>query len=1011
MALGLTVSLAACNSDGDAGDVEVREPGAGAQGFALKGPLESFRVFLDENGNGIFDIGEASTISAADGSYSLPGASGQALFGEAISGTVDTASGRGLTNFFASTPADATVISPMTSILTQTDLVEPELRAALGLDADLKHFNPFSGAHVTTKAAMDVEHVGQQVANITRGLSAIGQGAGLDSRTAFDVASTALNDLVVEHVRSGSGTPLDLWGPTTLDAVSASFAEGLSEAGGETTVFAALRDDAQLALDLINQRILAVGDITSNEAKAVFGLADDLYIELKALAEAFADGKDPATLSLTSWSAITAKVAENGYTPPAPSPDSTDDEEDEPAEGDGVAPNLTVAADATQFTITSDADGELFLGDDTKIGDLAADTAFVLSALEVGNTGTLFATTAAGGESSATSETFTLGTANDDAVDTRAAGARIDYVLGAGGSDQILTGDGADHILAGDGDDVISGDAGADRIYAGAGDDTIDGDINDTVLNGGDGTDTLRFDADFTSNGDVGQIQGVEEIVLTADGLTLDLSPDVLVFVDAELTGFAAGASDITGSNASDTITGGTGNDALDGGSAGLDTLTGGAGDDTLTGGTSNDTFNIDAGSDTITDLSNSDVIIISNGADASVDVVQDYTATAASRNLGGAVSDAVFNIDAANVDSADFSELTVADAATQGISIRVNNGQFGGARTYTGTDGNDDIEGGDVLLGGTQTLLGGAGADTMTGGDGDHDITGGLGEDTLTGGKGADSLTGGAGADDLAGGADDDRFIIGGTTDDANDTIDGGGGDDSLSVTATTDFADTDANIRNVETVTIADGGAIDVDLTGQTEAFDVTGGDGANAVTMGGGDDTVAGAAGDDTITGGAGDDDLTGGAGSNTFVFEGTAAGNGNDTINDFDTTNGTLDIQATNGLLGEGISPAAFNVNLAGGNGINLTTKNLGGVITDDGLIDADDIINGGGNGILINVNDRNIVAVSDDVNGTSMNLFLVEDTTAPDAFKFNAGVTQIATVGIDDFANITAANFA
>jgi hypothetical protein len=40
--------------------------------------------------------------------------------------------------------------------------------------------------------------------------------------------------------------------------------------------------------------------------------------------------------------------------------------------------------------------------------------------------------------------------------------------------------------------------------------------------------------------------------------------------------------------------------------------------------------------------------------------------------------------------------------------------------------------------------------------------------------------------------------------------------------------------------------------------------------------------------TITGGAGSDVLTGGAGDDTFVFAATAAGNGVDTITDFDVT---------------------------------------------------------------------------------------------------------------------------
>jgi hypothetical protein len=65
----------------------------------------------------------------------------------------------------------------------------------------------------------------------------------------------------------------------------------------------------------------------------------------------------------------------------------------------------------------------------------------------------------------------------------------------------------------------------------------------------------------------------------------------------------------------------------------------------------------------------------------------------------------------------------------------------------------------------------------------------------------------------------------------------------------------------------------------------FSVTGGAGADAITGGSGIDTIIGGAGTDVIRGGVGDDSLTGGNGTDKFIFEATAATNGNDKLVDF------------------------------------------------------------------------------------------------------------------------------
>jgi hypothetical protein len=197
---------------------------------------------------------------------------------------------------------------------------------------------------------------------------------------------------------------------------------------------------------------------------------------------------------------------------------------------------------------------------------------------------------------------------------------------------------------------------------------------------------------------------------------------------------FTGGGDDvITGGPAADALYGGLGNDTIRGGQEDV-RIDGGGGNDTFTGSTDNDTFQVDAGTDTITDLQDGDVFIVSIAATLNATVAQEYTATADSRNLGGGAANAVFRV-SLNADYADFSLVTVADPATQGLTL-ISEKIFGGA-TITGSVGNDIINGQQVL----------PASETLRGNDGNDTITAGIGPDVITGGAGADVLVMYAGA------------------------------------------------------------------------------------------------------------------------------------------------------------------------------------------------------------------------------------------------------------------------
>jgi Ca2+-binding RTX toxin-like protein len=160
-----------------------------------------------------------------------------------------------------------------------------------------------------------------------------------------------------------------------------------------------------------------------------------------------------------------------------------------------------------------------------------------------------------------------------------------------------------------------------------------------------------------------------------------------------------------------------------------------------------------------------------------------------------------------------------------------------------------------------------------ISGTDAADSILGASGQDLLLGGSGDDTLDGGAAADLLYGNKGLD-FILGGSGD---DTILGGQNGGRASGTPL-------ALRTEVETISGGDG----ADIIYGNHGTDLLIGDAGDDTMFGGQDaDTLSGGAGADSLLGNLGDDSLVGGAGADTFR---SGAANGNDTIGDFDFTEG-------------------------------------------------------------------------------------------------------------------------
>ena len=531
-------------------------------------------------------------------------------------------------------------------------------------------------------------------------------------------------------------------------------------------------------------------------------------------------------------------------------------------------------------------------------------------------------------------------------------------------------------------------------IVGGAGNDSIRLDavaLDDTMtLTGGAGTDTLTVSATGTATLS-SNITGFESIkfrtatanyALTANdaNATVTMTVDGSNLTSGALT-FNASAEDdvaysITGGEAGDTLRGTATTTKIDTiiGGGGDDGITGDAGADSLDGGAGGDTFTV-ATATHFVGLTAAETVIGGAGNDL-LDFTENAATTVNSTDLT-----AISGIERIQFAGNNTASITLSDAvftANGSTSLTIIDGQATAALTVNAgavTSSANSIS--VTTKAGTATtvnesLLGGAGNDTFT-----FTTANGAGVPL----ESTDSVNGGAGTDTLA-----------------------------ISIDTTGLTAVTLTNVSNIERITLANTGAVNVgaitladanfatvtggviDFSGSTSTgtvgvnasaeddstFVITGATGADAITGGQLADTINGGAGIDRITGHAGADVLSGGAAADTFVYTSASithsSGSNVDSITDF--VSGTDKLEVT---LNYSTLASVLNINAvrasAGVAGLTLAQDALSG---ERGQYVYDTTAGQ----LYINVNADNMVTSSD--------------------FKIgiNAGSTATATVAAD-----------
>jgi trimeric autotransporter adhesin len=447
--------------------------------------------------------------------------------------------------------------------------------------------------------------------------------------------------------------------------------------------------------------------------------------------------------------------------------------------------------------------------------------------------------------------------------------------------DNVMTGNSGKNALSGlGGDDTLNGAGGNDTLVGGFGNDSLDGGAGADSMTGDDGNDIYLVDS-------------ARDVIFEAAGGGDD-SVHSFISIDLALAPFA-NVEDVTllGAGNLNALGNGVTNFLIGNGGANL--LDGRGGGDVMSGGKGNDTYVVDSSADIAAEALNegTDTVLSSVAfalganlenltltGNGDIDGTGNALANKLTGNGGanqldglggndtmvGGAGDDVYVVDSSTdqiVEAANQGEDSVNSSASFTLAANVENLTLTGAAAIDGT--------------------GNTAANLMTGNGGANHLFGLAGNDGLNGNAGADTLDGGTGADTLNGGADDDTYVV----DNAGDLVSeaGGSGNDTVlsSISFTLGDGLEDLTLTGSGTLS-GTGNGLDNEIIGNSGADTLDGGGGGDLLRGGAGNDLLLGGDGTDALVGGAGNDTLTGGAGLD-FFSRAHAAGEGKDTITDF------------------------------------------------------------------------------------------------------------------------------
>ncbi|MDC1157632.1 hypothetical protein OAU07_06655, partial [Alphaproteobacteria bacterium] len=206
------LGLAAAGGGGGGGGTVAATLGSSFSGQLVNGYIKDARVFQDNNGNGLFDVGEPTGTTDTSGRFALDGfvsGGGEIVAqptwtrstGETVTAT-DQTTGAPVSTVFKA-PAGSSVVSPL-STLVSAGATQEQITQAFGLDnsIDLMSFDPIAAANAPgasaaeIQAALNIKAASTSVSNIldvaSESLSSAGVSAANASQAAANVITSKL---------------------------------------------------------------------------------------------------------------------------------------------------------------------------------------------------------------------------------------------------------------------------------------------------------------------------------------------------------------------------------------------------------------------------------------------------------------------------------------------------------------------------------------------------------------------------------------------------------------------------------------------------------------------------------------------------------------------------------------------------------------------------------------------------------------------------------------------------
>jgi uncharacterized protein len=434
-------------------------------GHAIKGPLKNANVFADLNKNGKLDANEPSTLSSSDGSFSFnTSATDFEIVVTTTKDTIDTSSGESFDGLTLKAPIGADVVSPLTTMVTESNLSKEKLADILGLgDIDVLAFNPFSEG-VDANQALKVEKAAHQTQLTLNAIAASGKEAGLSDENAKELAIEAMSEKFEQS--SSNGKKIDLSSEDTLKDLVSTAETKVAGKGGSKADFA---KNSSVLIDQVkvkNIDISKLNSLTSSEAASVFAntatISNTLVTEIKTqtTSNSTASEDTSSVSSDNSSSDATSDTCVSTTTTTSASTTTT------PVSLASCVSTTTSTDTTTATTTTTDTTSSSSTSSSTSTST-TSDSSTTSTSVDTTTTTTTTDTTSSSSTSSSTS-TSTISTSTTTTTAAALSQARdahqIDSVWGTNGDDIFNVG-----AL----DDIVHTSAGYDIIILGSGNDTV----------------------------------------------------------------------------------------------------------------------------------------------------------------------------------------------------------------------------------------------------------------------------------------------------------------------------------------------------------------------------------------------------------------------------------------------------------------------------------------------------------------------------------------------------------